>query len=69
MANYIEGLDSGTGEILTDNARTFGVIALTGEPELFFDRVDKGDDEWQAVLEPTRSGKVEYMLVDRSEPT
>ena len=37
MANYIEELDAGTREILTDNARTFGVIDITGEPQIFFD--------------------------------
>ena len=65
-ANFIEGLDSGEGQILTDNARTFGVIALTGEPELFFDRVDKGDDEWEAVLD-NPFGEVRYMLIERSD--
>ena len=65
-ANFIEGLDTGTGAVLTDNSRTFGVIDLTGEPELFFDRVDEGDDEWEAVLDDP-FGQVEYMLVERSD--
>jgi len=66
MANYIEGHDIPANEILTDNARTFGVISLTGRPELFFDRVDKGDDEWQKIL-ANPDGNVEYMLVQKTD--
>ena len=66
MANYIDDQDLDPNLILTDNARTYGVIALTGQPELFFDRVDKGDIEWRSVL-ANPQGKVEYMLVDRTE--
>jgi len=50
MANYIADRDPGTQEVLTDNARTYAVISLSGEPAAFFDRVDKGDTEWQRVL-------------------
>ena len=42
------------------------MIDITGEPQIFFDRVDEGDDEWQKVLEDP-FGKVEFMLVDRSD--
>jgi hypothetical protein len=66
VATFIEDLESGRGDILTDNSRTFGVIDLTGEPELFFDRVDQGDDAWQAVLD-SPFGKVDYLLVERSD--
>jgi hypothetical protein len=64
-ANYIDGLHLPNTDVLTDNARTFGVIGLSGNPETFFDRVDRGDAQWQAVLsDPV--GKVDYMLVERS---
>lgn len=66
MASYIEGHGIPANEILTDNARTFGVIALTGRPELFFDRVDKGDDEWRKIL-ATPDGNVQYMLVQKTD--
>lgn len=66
MADYIDEQDIANNQILTDNARTFGVIGLTGQPELFFDRVDKGDDEWRAVLDAP-DGKVEYMLVQKTD--
>lgn len=66
IADYISEQGIPGNEILTDNARTFGVIALTGQPQLFFDRVDKGDDEWRAVLDDPE-GKVEYMLVQKTD--
>jgi hypothetical protein len=66
MARYIEDQGIGSNEILTDNARTFGVIALTGRPDLFFDRVDQGDVEWNATLAYPQ-GKVDYMLVQRTD--
>ncbi len=66
MARFIEDQQIPDNEILTDNARTYGVISLTGHPELFFDRVDKGDEVWRQILdEPI--GKVEFMLVERSD--
>ncbi len=37
-----------------------------GQPELFFDRIARGDQEWEAaLLNPT--GRVEFMLVERSD--
>ncbi len=66
MARYISDQDLDPNLILTDNARTFGVIALTGRPDLFFDRVDKGDTEWQKVVDAPQ-GKVDYMLVQRTD--
>lgn len=66
MADFIDEQQIPSNEILTDNARTYGVIALNGRPELFFDRVDKGDDEWRKVLDGP-VGQVEFMLVERSD--
>jgi hypothetical protein len=66
MANFIDSHDIPANQILTDNARTFGVISLTGRPELFFDRVDKGDDEWQRTL-AAPDGNVQYMLVQKTD--
>ena len=42
------------------------MISLTGRPELFFDRVDKGDDEWQKIL-ANPDGNVQYMLVQKTD--
>ncbi len=66
MARFIEDLGLPDNQILTDDARTYGVIALTGEPELFFDRVSRGDEEWEAAL-ASPVDAVELMLVERSE--
>lgn len=66
MAQYIEDQDIADNQIFTDNARTFGVIDLTGRPDLFFDRVDKGDDEWQKVLAAPQD-TVQYLLVQRTD--
>ncbi len=65
MADFIEGQGIGPDRILTDEARTYGVIALTGDPALFVDRVDHGDDAWQQVL-ASPAGRVDYILVARS---
>ena len=64
-AEFIDRTVSGRDEILTDDAQTFSVILLTGKPGLFFDRIDRGDAEWVAVLgDPF--GRVGYVLVSSS---
>ena len=52
----------GSNAILADNAQTFGVILLTGRPELFFDRVDQGDGTFRAGG-PRPYGRVSHMLI------
>src|SRR5215210_1042960 len=62
MAQYVKDHVDGKNAILTDNAQTFGVILLSGRPQQFLDRIDKGDAAWNDVL--TRpAGKVRYMLL------
>ena len=62
MAAYVNANVRGRSTILSDNAQTFGVIVLSGRPQLFFDRVDKGDGTFrQAVLRPY--GRVSHMLM------
>jgi hypothetical protein len=64
MAEAIKRLDLGpkaNNRILTDNAQTYGVILLSGRPQLFFDRIAFGDTRWQQVLE-NPAGRVRYML-------
>jgi hypothetical protein len=65
MADYIDKQGIGDNRILTDEAHTFGVIDLTGDPGLFFDRVDRGDDEWDRAL-ASPIGRVDYLLVART---
>ncbi len=62
MASYINANIRGRSTILTDNGQTFGVILLSGRPQLFFDRVDKGDGTFeQVVLRP--HGRVTHLLM------
>jgi hypothetical protein len=60
-----EFLAKDPSRVLTDNARTFGVIALTGRPEQFFDRADLGDAAWQeAAARPPQD--IRYFLFSKT---
>lgn len=67
MADWIRANVTGTNVILTDNAKTYAVILLTGEPAKFFDRVDKSDGPWMAVADAP-AGQVQYLLLSRDNP-
>jgi len=62
MAQYVKEHIHANNVVLTDNAQTYGVILLNGQPQVFFDRIDKGDAKWNSVLDDPY-GKVRYMLV------
>jgi hypothetical protein len=62
MAAYINRYVRRNNAILTDNAQTFGVMLLSGRPQLFFDRIDKGDKVWRQTLRAPY-GRVSYFLV------
>ena len=65
MAGYLLAHNAGPGSVLTDNAQTFGVIALTGSPQMFSDRVDAGDDAWRnQARRPSR--RVRYLLIAKN---
>lgn len=62
MAKYITTNIDAQNSILTDNAQTYGVMLMTGRPDIFFDRVDKSDGPWQeAAKDP--AAHVDYMLL------
>jgi hypothetical protein len=65
MAAFIKAL---AGErkntVLADNSTSGGVILLTGRPQVFVDRVDKGDESFLSTLD-NPWGKVRYILVAR----
>jgi hypothetical protein len=65
MAQYIKDNVRGKNAVLTDNAQTFGVILLTGRPQIFLDRIDKGDSAWNDTLTQP-NGEVQYMLANRN---
>ncbi len=66
MADYIKNDIPPDSTIITDDAQSLGVMVLTGRPDRFLDRIDRGDAYWQSVLE-NPWGKVDYMLVSTSE--
>ena len=62
MAQWITDNVTLENSILTDNAQTSAVILLTGDPALFFDRVDKSDGPWlEAAKNPDKY--VDYLLL------
>jgi hypothetical protein len=63
MADYIRANISGTSTILTDNAQTYGVMLLTGDPALFFDRVDRSDGPWQEAAKDPAGYGVRFLLL------
>ena len=62
MARYISAHDRVQNSILVDDSQTFAVMLRTGRPDLFWDRIDKGDPEWLDVL-AVPWGHVQYMLL------
>jgi hypothetical protein len=62
MAEYINDHVNGKNAILTDDAQTFSVMLLSGRPQLFWDRIDRGDDDWLSVRE-SPWGRVRFLLV------
>lgn len=63
MAARIKRLVGGRRDaVLTDNAQTYAIVLLSGRPDIFLDRVDKGDSGWRRVL-AAPEGRVRYMLL------
>lgn len=63
MAGYIRANIVGKNSILTDNAQTYGVMLLTGDPSLFFDRIDRSDGPWQSAAKDPAGYDVRYLLL------
>ncbi|WP_157519866.1 hypothetical protein [Nocardioides dokdonensis] len=62
MAAFLRDNVERPGSILTDNAQTYAVMLFTGQPDLFFDRVDESDGPWQeAAADPVEH--VDYLLL------
>jgi len=66
MADYVEERLEPGARILTDDAQTLGVMLLSGRPDAFIDRIDRGDDAFER-LRDAPFGKVDYMLVATDE--
>ena len=61
MAEYINTHITRHKSVLVDNGQSFGVILLSGRPQLMFTRADKGDTAWFARLSDPY-GHVDYLL-------
>ena len=67
MADYIGEHVPSRDAILTDDSVTFPVMLVSGHPEWFLDRIDRGDAYWASVLRAP-FGRVGYMLLVGSSP-
>ncbi|MCB0831516.1 MAG: hypothetical protein KDB54_02650 [Solirubrobacterales bacterium] len=66
MANYLNNKIPQKDEtVLVDQNFSYGVMITSGRPQNFFDRVDEGEDDWQATVD-NPFGKVPYMLITTS---
>jgi hypothetical protein len=66
MASYVHAHVHGIRQVLVDDAQTFLPLLVGGHPELFFNRIDKGDAVWTRVRDAPR-GRVGFMLVPRRQ--
>lgn|GEM_PF-642216 len=63
MASFInESLPQEERSILVDENFSYGPMMLSGRPQLFADRADNGEGEWETLIE-NPFGEVSYMLV------
>ncbi|MDQ2623205.1 MAG: DUF2029 domain-containing protein, partial [Actinomycetota bacterium] len=66
MARYInEELPQSKDSVLVDENFSYGVMITSGRPQLFLDRADEGEENWEAVRD-NPFGKVDYMLITTS---
>ena len=66
MASYInESIPQEKNSILVDENFSYGPMILSGRPQLFADRADEGEGEWEMLIE-NPFGQVSYMLITTS---
>jgi hypothetical protein len=67
MAHYITAHVRQRNAVLTDDAQTFGTVLRSGRPDLFFDRIDRGEAGWLVTArQPYRT--VRYLLISDQRP-
>ena len=66
MADYVEQNVAADEVVLTDDAQSLGIMLMSGRPDAFFDRIDRGDERWNEALEDP-FGDVDYFLVTTNE--
>jgi hypothetical protein len=66
MASYItESVPQEDKSILVDENFSYGPMILSGRPQLFADRADEGEGEWEMLIEDPFD-QVSYMLITTS---
>jgi len=66
MAQYINThVPKGERAVLVDENYGYGVMITSGRPDNFYDRVDEGEETWQATIDDP-FGEVRYMLITTS---
>jgi hypothetical protein len=70
LARYTRAHVHARGAILADDGTTFGVMLADGDPNRYFDRIDRGDRVWMRDRDAIAAGRsvahVRYLLVNRS---
>lgn len=66
MSNYINSHITREHSILVDDAQSFLPMLVGGRPQLFFDRIYKGDAVWYRVRNRPQ-GKVDWALISAPE--
>ena len=66
-ANWIKKHIRVKHDILTDDSQSYDLMLVSGNPSLFLDRIDIGDERWHRVLDDP-FGKVGYVVVSRIRP-
>lgn len=66
MAEYIRAHVRKPNSILTDDQQGFSVMLLSGRPELFVDRIDRGDAAWfRRQRRPWRYPGIDYLMLSK----
>lgn len=68
MAAYIVAHLHRRHSIFTDDAQSLEVMLISGRPDLYFDRIYKGDAQWYRILDHP-FGRVRYFLLSTYAPS
>jgi hypothetical protein len=64
MADYILAHVHRGNSVLVDDAQVYMPLILSGHPDLFFDRIDQGDQKWLVAADDP-IGHVDWLLMPR----
>ena len=66
LADYVTSHVSDVRQVQVDDAQTFMPILLSGRPDLFFDRIDLGDNVWHQIAGDPE-GQVGWMMMPKQQ--